>query len=360
MQEERTELLERLREEEDLSGYDLYIWGTGNTTMLYQEGLTRLEQEGIYIKGYTDNNSKKWGNLLNEKPVYSPDEMKGKEKVLVLIATPQPALIKQIGNQLDEMNIKWRLLDDFILKGHADQVMECYDLLGDPRSKEVYAELVKCRILGQYPQDPFVDKEQYFSLGGFGETDVNEVFVDCGSYVGDTVEKYIWKKDGVFKKILAFEPDMDNVKAMNHRVKRLKQEWNIADDKICVYPYGISDKSTSFYLERYEANNGFGSKISQKETDGAQECTIVALDDFIEEKITFLKADIESFEYKMILGARKTIEKYQPKIAVCIYHNAVDFYSIPLLLHEINPGYRFAVRHYTHMISDSVLYAYNA
>lgn len=360
MQEERTKLSELLREEEDLSEYNLYIWGTGNTAMLYQEGLKRLEPEGIFINGYTDNNSEKWGSRLNEKLIYSPDEIKDKDKVLVLIATPQPALIKEIGSQLDKMNIKWRLLDDFILKSHSTQIMKCYDLLGDLKSKKVYAELVRCRILGQYPEDEVVDQEQYFSFGNFGETDVNEVFVDCGSYVGDTIEKYIWKKDGAFKKIIAFEPDEDNIKAMDYRLNRLKHEWNIADNKICVYPYGVSDKGTNSYLERYAVNNGFGSKISQTETDGVQKCTIVALDDFIEEKITFLKADIESFEYKMILGARKLIEEYQPKMAVCIYHNAVDFYSIPLLLHEIDPKYQFAVRHYTHVLSESVLYVYHS
>ncbi len=358
MTKERENLPELLKEYEDLSAYDLYIWGTGNTAMLYQEGLNRLEQEGIFIKGYIDSNPDKWGKFFCKKVIFSPGEIKSMDKILVLIASPQPRIIKEIGSRLDSMNIKWRLLDEFILKVHSSDVMKCYDLLDDSQSKKIYAELLRCRIRGQYPDESVVEKEQYFSFGCFGEIDVNEVFVDCGSYVGDTIERYIWKKDGAFKKIIAFEPDAGNMEAMKHRLTRLKREWNIADNRICVYPYGISDVSSVSYLERYDANNGFGSKVLEKETENTQECRVVSLDEFLDGKITFLKADIESFEYKMLLGAQKTIRKYQPKIAVCIYHNAVDFYSIPLLLHEINPKYHFALRHYTHVLSDSVLYAY--
>ena len=33
----------------------LYVWGIGNTALLYQEGLKRLQAEGIEFEGYIDS-----------------------------------------------------------------------------------------------------------------------------------------------------------------------------------------------------------------------------------------------------------------------------------------------------------------
>ena len=57
------------------------------------------------------------------------------------------------------------------------------------------------------------------------------------------LKRYIWSRDGVFDKIIAFEPDEDNYTAMAKRVNRLKEEWNFKSDAIQMFPYGVADKS---------------------------------------------------------------------------------------------------------------------
>lgn len=57
----RKELKEFLDDLPILIGKKIYIWGTGNTAHLYQEGLKRLESEGLIIEAYVDNDSTKWG-----------------------------------------------------------------------------------------------------------------------------------------------------------------------------------------------------------------------------------------------------------------------------------------------------------
>ena len=55
-------LKSKLNEETvDLSGRTLVIWGTGCTAGLYNEGLKRVEKDGINISYYTDSHSEKWG-----------------------------------------------------------------------------------------------------------------------------------------------------------------------------------------------------------------------------------------------------------------------------------------------------------
>lgn len=55
----------------------------------------------------------------------------------------------------------------------------------------------------------------------------------------------------------------------------------------------------------------------------------------------FIKADIEGAERKLITGARETLSKNKPKLAICAYHFPNDIYELPLMIHEYNPDYRF-------------------
>ena len=198
--------------------------------------------------------------------------------------------------------------------------------------------------------------EQYFGLGRFISNNPNEVFLDCGAYVGDSLERYIWKNEGVFGKILAFEPDEHNVRAMKYRIERLINEWGFDKDKIVIYEKGLSDSNSGAKIVRSDVNNGFSSNlvVGDDDTDG----DVVMLDSIISEPISYLKADIESWEYYMLSGAKNTIKQFTPKMAICIYHNAADFYEIALLIKSIVPDYHLAIRHHSTTLCETVLYAW--
>ena len=119
----------------DIAGKKIYVWGTGNTASLYQQGFTRLEEEGIYINGYVDNNSDKWGKLFGNKKIVAPLELKNQGDIFVLICSPQPWVIQSINKDLEKLNVEFCLADELILKSHADEVLKCYDMLGDDKIK---------------------------------------------------------------------------------------------------------------------------------------------------------------------------------------------------------------------------------
>ncbi|MDE6845895.1 MAG: FkbM family methyltransferase [Lachnospiraceae bacterium] len=355
----RQELVEILDMPLDISGKDIYIWGTGNTTLLYQEGLNRLDTEGsLHITGYVDNNSGKWGQTFCDKPVISPQELKEHTNACALICSPQPQVISAVRQQLKELQVSGYHIDEAILKLHKEKVLECYDLLYDAESQEIFAHIIACRINGEYPQEKYVSSEQYFALKNFRQRNPREVFIDCGAFVGDSAERYIWKKDGVFGKIIAFEPDLQNYRALEKRTDRLKEEWNFAPEQIEIYPYGISDHSSYSKVEQDSVNNGLSSKITESSSAEGVTCRIVTIDDFIKEPFTFLKADIESYEYRMISGAQNSITKYHPLLAVCIYHNAADLYDIPLFIKSLVPEYNIQIRHHSDLLDETVLYAW--
>lgn len=339
----------------DLNDKSLYIMGGGNTTQLYQEGLQR-ESFFEQIEGYVNSNPKNWNKEIFGKPCVSPQSLYSKENALVFINTPRPNYIKEMRETLSTLNLRHYLLSEAILKNHKDKVLEVYDMLYDQKSKDVYANMIFCQVEGVYPDYDVYTPNSYFCWNEWTNKETGSIFVDIGAYVGDSMEQFIWNKEGRVDKIICFEPDKKNFHSLKFRTERLKNEWNLDDKKVILFPYGVSEKTSEGFVQSSSSTDGLSSKIVQEAC--GELIKIVALDDVIKEKVDFIKADIESYEYKMLLGAEKIIKKYEPCLAVCIYHNATDFFSIPLLIKKMLPKAKFAVRHHSNNESGTVLYAW--
>lgn len=357
---DREQFLEELGQDVPaLEGKNIWIWGVGNTAQIYQEGLKRLVK--LPVCGYCDNEPSKWGKTFGGREILSPEQfyqMQDKDTV-VLLCTPQENVILSVGRQLEEKGVMWYRLDEAIFKVYKEEVMRCYDLLEDDLSKESYAHIIDCRMKNRMPKERYISRDPYFALRPF-QAYGEEVFVDCGAYTGDTIEQYLWRKNAAFEKIIAFEPDAGNYKALGYRMERLKKEWNLAEDKVEMHNCAVGHKNgQAAFAAKGTMSSMTGAFLSDEESaGGVTNASVVSLDDFLDGPYTFLKADIEGFEYNMLKGAQKGISKYRPLIAVCIYHNAADLFQIQLLLHELMPDYKFAVRHHSITFDESILYAY--
>ena len=97
--------------------------------------------------------------------------------------------------------------------------------------------------------------------------------------------------------------------------------------------------------------------LNESVADG-EEVPIFSIDDYFREQpISFLKADVEGYEWRMLHGAKKVIRRDRPKIAICVYHSAVDMYRIASAIKELCLDYRLFVRQHSHDIVDTVFYA---
>ena len=72
--------------------------------------------------------------------------------------------------------------------------------------------------------------------------------------------------------------------------------------------------------------------------------------------VTFIKMDVEGFESNAILGAKRILQEQQPKLAISVYHRPEDIWALPLLILDINPNYKFYLRHYSLRNTETVLY----
>jgi FkbM family methyltransferase len=72
--------------------------------------------------------------------------------------------------------------------------------------------------------------------------------------------------------------------------------------------------------------------------------TIDALvDELSLKKVDFIKMDIEGGEVAAITGAKDTIRKFRPSLAISVYHKSGDLFRIPRLIRSLNQQYEIIV-----------------
>lgn len=258
-------------------------------------------------------------------------------------------------------------IEEVVYCQNADKILAVFDMLEDDFSKATYANMILFRM-GKIEQDKELIRPsttQYFDLPLFANPDGNEVFVDCGAYVGDTIEKYLMIKCGCFKKIVAFEPMSRSFSALGVRMERLKREWAISNDRVELVNGGVGEKPyrIACTLEEEEtlAESSDASCFTLEGRNFTQNeggIPVYSLDKyFAEQPVSFIKADIEGFEWRMLVGARRIIKRDHPQLALCLYHNYTDIFTIPMKIKLLCPDYKLYIRHHAYGYYETVLYA---
>ena len=204
-----------------------------------------------------------------------------------------------------------------------------------------------------------VDNAPYFGQFKFFNQ-LNEVYVDAGSYVGDTVERFLWSVNGVFNHIHAFEPGPRQFAAMGVRVKRLVEEWALDVSSISINNMALHSVTGGVRL----SSSGPPTQMSVSGdglVPGLQDSiSSITLDDYLEGGLaTLIKIDVEGNERNLLDGAAETIERYHPKIALSIYHFPTDIFELPLRPEFVDNEYSFSIRHHSSQLLESVLYLKN-
>lgn len=330
--------------------------GGGSTFTLYEKSIL---DEKINFSGIIDNDLNKIGKTILGMKITPASKVKDDygDKCLVLIVSSVDKTYKELSKQMSGQ-VFYTGIDNYIFAMHTSEILACYHSFGDEKSAKLYAQLISWRITHKKPEIPFPYAEAYFAQPEFITGNEHEVFLDCGAYVGDSIERYLFTHFGLTEKIYAFEPDLKNFKACMHRKERLVNEWALTPEQLNILPYGVGKDSYDVCIERKLQGLGAYVRQNKKNTDN-DVVQVVAIDDYFKDKkISFIKMDIESYEFDALCGAEKTLKRDRPKLAICIYHNATDMYRIILYIKSLNLGYYFKLDHHSVNKSETVLYAY--
>lgn len=345
---------------------NIIIWGCASTG---QSVYDFLEEFGSIdnIKYFADNNKKKWGTRKNGLLVLSPEEVVEKVKensnTYIIVAALH---LSDIRKQLLSLGIQDSVIDvngfslakDYltfkdesaykIINSHIDEYEKVYSYLADERSRTVYLSILNCKISldNKYMMGIATPaKDQYFDKEIINLHE-NEVFCDCGSFNGDTLETFVTLSAGEYKKYIAIEADKDIFIELNKKVAE-KGYRNVQTHNVACW----NEKTILKFQSAQSAGHvsEIGSITVQADT----------LDHILKgENVTFLKMDIEGAEEMALKGAATLIQENKPVLAVCIYHSLQDYYKLPLIMKDLNQDYMLFIRNYTDMVdTETVCYA---
>jgi FkbM family methyltransferase len=175
----------------------------------------------------------------------------------------------------------------------------------------------------------------------------NEVFIDAGSFNGETTIEFINTVHGKYKKIYACEPMTD---MYDLSYKKLADYNDVEIHKVAL---GNECRETTF---AQSFSGLMGSRIGEN-GDYVEIVQIDTIDHILKgERASFIKMDIEGAELDALKGAEFTLRTYKPNLAISLYHNNEDLYEIPLWIKSVVPDYEFYLRHYSNKRWDLVLY----
>lgn len=315
---------------------------------------------GAKVSCFIDRDPQKVGTMINGIPVIALADLENSSITSVLIGARHA--IKEVTESMNAYQLNILSFDAFfVIKNYArfSGVRDHY--FSDPHSVEVYNALLTAMLTGSVAScRAMMEKDMYFCLPEFsGKFD--EIFVDAGAFVGDTVERFIWENLGTFKQLYAFEPGMKQYVALQKRMDRLIEEWAIDASSVHLEKAGLASepgRMACTFVNDFPLRHG----LSQDTSDTLDEVTssnVYALDDYLAGKpVTFIKADVEGMEMALLKGAQKTIQQFKPKMALCAYHYPSDLYEIAEYVRSLVPEYQFKLRQHAPLFGDFVLYCY--
>lgn len=227
-------------------------------------------------------------------------------------------------------------------------------------------EIFSVLASGNYPSNLIFDGPMFYSrrvvaldqyfISDFMRFEDEEVFVDAGCHKMDT-SLGLRRFCRHVKKVYAFEPDPHNYEVC----LKVKEKFHFSEAKII--PFGTWSENTTLLFYPFGNDCSCLCKAGieapvQKESD-VIEVPVMPIDDAIEagDRVTTIKMDVEGAEMESLKGARRTIQRDKPKLAICIYHKPEDIVEIPLYIKELVPEYKLYIRHHSSGSDETVLYA---
>lgn len=343
----------------DLYAKKVVIYGISKSALdLY----VSLQSKGVDVLGFTDSYSENKGTFL-DLPVFSVYDVKCMKDVYVYISTVNYEYLIDILDILEgtDNTVLCRtsvygagLYDtkymEKLIKKDAEKIKEVESLFTDEKSIKTFSNHIKYRLTNEKKLLKEVyenSHSQYFPINEIIIPSKDEVFVDAGGYNGDTSVQFANWTGNEYEKIYIMEPD-DIMK------KVVKEYVNIKNLKsVELVEKGAYSESTVLKFK-----NSIDSGSSCINAEGETQIETISIDEMLNGKrASYIKMDIEGAEMEALEGASETINKYRPKLAISVYHKEDDLWNIPYYLHKKYPWYKFYLRHYTLITTETILYA---
>ncbi len=186
---------------------------------------------------------------------------------------------------------------------------------------------------------PFNLAEQEAGIYSRGAITVRpgDIVLDCGANVG--VFTRVALKAGAFR-VVAIEPAPDNIECL-----RRNFAGDIASGRVILYPKGVWDRDGVLTLHEDPNNTAADSfVINRQGWQDVKGIPVTTIDALVTElhlpRVDFIKMDIEGAEPRALKGARKTLKRFRPRLAISSYHAPDHPVLIPAAVRAARPDYK--------------------
>lgn len=356
--------IEKVKKEKDFgitinklrSSKTLGIWGTGLAgTMIYEQ----LRNLGIEVQFFLDNDKNKIGTALYGIEVRRITDIPSDS--LVIIAAN---VMYHIHEQLKASSIDYIYIDPVwfhfldknsdvpnVYRINQEHIDDVYNMLEDDMSRKVLRNVLLHRAVHDISLIWEVyDEHQYFANDVVKKAE--GCFVDGGAFQGDTLKTFLMQIESSNYRYFAFEADNHNYELLrNYCREHMLQS---------VYPINLAmwSRKECLYFESNDVTGDVSGKVIENKKSGSVvEIMADSIDNVLpEENINFIKMDIEGAEINALNGARASIVKCKPILAISAYHELEHLWEIPILIKEINKDYKIYFRHHMWNMADTVCY----
>lgn len=350
---EETNLWSRLM----ASGKPIWLYGMGDGALKVMDAMARyhLTPAGIFTSDDFYREKIFCGYPLYKfsdvKAMYRPDEF----IILLCFAAFRDDLYQTILSIAAEYELyapdvpvaadaENSLFTPEYVRAHEKEFAAVYDLLADEQSRQVFRDVLTFKCSGQveFLERCTTDMEEAYRLIAPQNTDV---YVDLGAYNGDTMTEFLSYTGGKCRKVLALEPDERNFKKLCAQANALAlTAGDTVFEPVNACAYARED------VLRFAKTTGRSGKLIGTDHAKMVEVRACAVDDLLcGSRADVIKLDVEGAEYEALLGCRKTIETYRPRLMVSAYHRNEDLFALPLLIRRMHPEYRVYLRHHRYI-----------
>ena len=347
----------------------IVIYGAG---VLGQRTLAGLRANGTEPLAFADRNAAVWGGTLDGVEVLSPEDAIRKfgPDAVFVVAVWNPTLPGGLARLCSELrqsgcrrvapfiSLFWKHAGTFLpyylwdlpsrIYSSARGIHDALAVFTDSSSRLEFVNHLELRLTGNFECLSRPDSEpQYFPRNLF-RIAPDECFIDCGAYDGDTLRGFVDWTGGSFRKAIAFEADPTNFDALRRVIASDRRFRGRVDaNQVAV---GRERSKVRF------AACGLANAAISDSGDTEVDC--VSLDDSVfDDAPTYIKMDIEGAELDALEGARATLRRHDPVLAICTYHAQDHLWRVPLKIRELAPDSSLVLRPYCEDGFDLVCYA---
>jgi FkbM family methyltransferase len=354
----RSEITERVGARKEV-----ILFGAGALGRQVRRDMTGSELTPL---AFVDNRPNLWGSEIDGLEVLSPERAASRfgQSALWLITIYTNSRVMEQCRALGVpwvtcAELSWTLPEphepSFVfgfperLAESAREIDSAASIWADQESEAEYRSQVRWRFLLDYEtlSTPRPTAETYFPDDLIRPL-ADEVYVDCGAFTGDTIDLFLAVRGGKFERIVAIEPDVASLRALQDRIDAWSRDG--------VGPMRVEPFAAGSYrgTARFDATGTVVSSVGS----GADIIDVAPLDEMLADcRPTYIKFDVEGAEHDALVGGSVTIRANMPVLAVSLYHKPEDLWDLPLLIHSLVPEYRLYLRRYSDERWETVCYA---